>query len=263
VTFLDSRLFVLRSPSQQQIQVFDSKNFKQEKTLHVKDLNDHTIESGLASCVTYNCIYVSDCLNDKNSVYKIELSGDNTVFGWRVDTGPRGLSVNAACNLLVACYWACKIQEYTTDGLLVRELCLKLDGVDMRPLHAVPLTSELLAVGCRNVTNKVFDVVEVDMTGQVTVSYANQLNSTTQQKFDCPRHLEFHKNTDCIFIADRNNSRILILDRSFSHCARELNASSVDNGIQRPSCLCFDLAKNRLFVGEWSGHRVLVFDRMF
>ena len=101
VTSIDSRLFVLRYPSQQQIQVYDTKKFKQQRALQVKYLSDDTTKNGLISCVTNNCVYVSD--TDKNTVYKVKLSGNNQVFSWRVDGDPHGLSINTACNLLVAC----------------------------------------------------------------------------------------------------------------------------------------------------------------
>jgi hypothetical protein len=146
VTSIDSRLFVLHSPSQQQIQVYDTKTFKQQPALQVKHLSDDTSWCGLTSCGTNNCVYVSD--TGKNTVYKVELSGNNQVFSWRVDGEPYGLSINTACNLLVACCLAYKIVEYTTSGSLVREICLKSNDVQLWPLHAIQLTSDLFVVSC-------------------------------------------------------------------------------------------------------------------
>jgi DNA-binding beta-propeller fold protein YncE len=160
VTSIDSRLFVLRYPNRQQIQVYDTKTFKQQPALQVKDLSDdiYSENYGLTSCVTNNCVYVSDY--GKNTVYKVELSGNNQVFSMRVDDGPCGLSINTACNLLVACSY--KIVEYTTSGSLVREICLKSNDVELDPLHAMQLTSDQFVVSCYNATNKVHDVIEVD-----------------------------------------------------------------------------------------------------
>ena len=92
VTAIDSRLFVLRNPSQQQIQVYDTKKFKLQGALQVKDLSDDTSLSGLTSCVTNNCVYVSETV--KKTVYKVELSGNNQVFIRYVDDGPM---VHAIC----------------------------------------------------------------------------------------------------------------------------------------------------------------------
>jgi hypothetical protein len=256
VTSIHSRLFVLR---QQQIQVYDTKTFKQQPPLRVKNLSDETLYGGLTSCVTNYCVYVSD--SHKGTVYKVELSGINKVSSWHVGSDPRGLSVNTACNLLVACYWANKIQEYTTNGSLVREILLGSNDVDLRPRHAIQLTNDQFVVSCVNMSD-VSDVVEVDEEGRVVVSYRKQLQSTTQHEFAFPRHLSVGKNNESILVADTYNNRIVILNRSLNYCdARELNAMSVDGRLKWPSCLYFDVSKNRLFVGEWRGQRrVLVFN---
>jgi 6-phosphogluconolactonase (cycloisomerase 2 family) len=182
---------------------------------------------------------------------------------------PCGLSINCACNLIVACYSDSKIQEYnTTSGSLVREISLKLNDVVLRPFHAIQLLSnDQFVVSCCNVTSQPwsYDVVEVDTKRrQVVVSYTNQLKSTTQHEFSWPRHLSVDKNNEFILVADTDNNRIVILNRSLKCDARELNVMmSVDGGLQRPSCLYFNSSQNRLFVGEWSGQcRVLVFDNV-
>jgi DNA-binding beta-propeller fold protein YncE len=262
VTSVGSRLFVLRSPSQQQIQVYDTKKFKLQRALQVKHLSDDTSDCGLTSCVASNCVYVSDYW--KNAIYKVDLYNNIQVFSWHVDGGPHGLSVNTECNLLVACRDAKKILEYTTNGSLVREIFLKSHGVRLCPMHAIQLTSNQFVVSCRNEINKVYDVVEVDTEGRVVVSYTNQVQSTTQKEFDFPRRLSVDKNNQCILVADRRNNRIVILNRSLNGCARELNVMSVDGGLQRPSCLYFDTSRNRLFVGECEcgQRRILIFDNV-
>jgi NHL repeat len=259
VTSIDSCLFVLREPSQQQIQVYDTKTFRQQKALQVEDLGDDTSLGGLTSCVTNNCVYVSDGRED--IVHKVKLSGYNKVFSWRVGSRPQGLSINTACNLLVTCYSANKILEYTTSGLMVRVICLKSNDVQLRPWHAVQLTSDEFVISCWNEINDEYDVVEVDTKGRVVVSYTNQLQLATQLKFNWPHRLSVDKNNDFIFVADFGNDRIVILNRSLKYRARELYVMSVDGGLQSPSGLYFDTSQNRLFVGEREGQcRVLTID---
>jgi DNA-binding beta-propeller fold protein YncE len=174
------------------------------------------------------------------------------------------VSINTACNLLVACERDKKIEEYTRSGSLVQEVCLKSnDGKSLSPHHVIQLTSGQFVVSCLDVNNNVYDVVELDDNGQVLVSYTNQLQSTTQQKFSCPRYLAVDKSNVCILVADSWNNRIVILSRSPNCRAREFNVMSVDGGLQCPSCLHFNETQNRLFVGEDGGrHRVLVFDNV-
>jgi hypothetical protein len=55
----------------------------------------------------------------------------------------------------------------------------------------------------------------------------------------------------------------VILSRSLNCCGREFNVTSVDGGLQKPSCLHFNESQGRLFVGERGGQRrVLVFDNV-
>jgi hypothetical protein len=253
MTSIDSRLFVLRGrPSRQQIQVYDTKSFKQQQIIQVDGLSDDILNSGMTSCVTNNCLYVSDWC--QHTVYKVELSANNKVSKWSVGRYPRGLAINTARNLIVASFWTRKIQEYNTAiGSLVREISLKSIDAELLPFHAIQLTSDQFVVSCVNLTNSAHDVVEIDTKGRVVVSYRNQLKPTTQHEFNWPRHLSVDENNEFIFVADIVNDRIVILDRSLKSCARELNMNSVDGGLEKPSCLYFNSSQNRLFVGGWCG----------
>jgi 6-phosphogluconolactonase (cycloisomerase 2 family) len=174
-----------------------------------------------------------------------------------------GLSINSACNLLVACYSDQKIAEYETrSGSLVREIRLQSnDGKSLSPFDVIELTSGQFLVSC---AVGVFDVVEVDVNGRVVVSYTNQLQSTNKQKFYYPRRLAVDKNNECILVADCDNNRIVILSRSLNRCARQFGVTSLHGGLEQPTCVHFDESQRRLFLGEYSGQcRVLVFDNVF
>jgi DNA-binding beta-propeller fold protein YncE len=265
VTSVDSRLFVLRKPSRQRVQIYDMKTFTlQLQTLEVTGLSDSC--SGLTACDINKCLYVSDHRNA--TVNKVQLTVNNKISKWSVGRGPFGLSINAACNLLVACLNDNKIQEYDPKrGSLVREICLKSNnGKSLNPFHAIQLTSGHLIVSYRagDAFNGVYDVAEVDANGRVVVNYSNRLQSTTKQNFSCPYHFEVDKNNECILVTDTWNNRIVILSRSLNRCASEFNVMSVDGGLREPSCLHFNESEGLLFVGE-SGRgqrRVLVFDNV-
>lgn len=137
VASTDNHLFVLRSPSQQRIQVYDLQTFTlQPKTIKVSGLSDEHRCNGLTACDINKCLYVSDF--SSAAVHQMRLT-DIKIRKWSVGRGPCGLSVNTECNLLVACYEDNKIQEYTKEGSFVREICIQCnDGKSLLyPHHAV------------------------------------------------------------------------------------------------------------------------------
>ena len=67
----------------------------------------------------------------------VELSGSNAVKKWSVASGPTGLSVNIAHNSVVACLGVEQLQEYTTHGSLVREICLQSASINYFTLQYV------------------------------------------------------------------------------------------------------------------------------
>jgi len=247
VTSLGDDVFVVRLYSQQ-VEVYDAVTLTLQRRLTVPGIGDGL--TGLAACPNNNCLYASDWRN--NSVHRVELSGSNAVKKWSVARRPTGLSINSEHNLIVACCDANKLQEYTTHGSLVRELCLQA-GVTL-PYHAIQLSAGDYVV-CQNMSPGVVSVVGVD--GQVVRSYGQSQTSDVGQMKN-PLNLAVTKNDD-ILVADRDNNRILSINSSLGSI-QEL-ALPVDGGIQEPWGLCLDDSRGRLYVGEYGGeHRVLVFD---
>jgi len=247
VTSLGDDVFVVREYSQQQVEVYDAETLTLQRHIAVHGLGQ---SNGLVACPNNNCLYASHW--DQHNIQRVELSGSNAVKKWSVARRPAGLSVNIAHNLVVACREANKLQEYTTHGSLVREICLQ-SGVT-RPWHAIQLsTGDYVVSQC--VSPGVVSVVGVD--GQVIHSYGqSQTSDVGQMKY--PSTLAVTENDD-ILVADEGNNRILSINRS-TGCVQEL-ALSVDDGIQRPFGLCLDKSRGRLYVGECGRqHRVLVFD---
>jgi len=247
VTTLGDEVLVGRYNSQQ-VEVYDVETFTLQRHIAVPGL---LWPYALAACsVNMYCIYASNWYSD--IVHRVELSGSNAVKKWSVAGSPACLSVNKAHNLVVTCCNENKLQEYTTYGSLVKEICLQA-GVTS-PWHAVQLsTGDYVVSQCTS--PGVISVVGVD--GQVIHSYGqSQTSDVGQMKH--PTSLAVTKN-DNILVADEDNNRILSIIRSTGF-VKEL-ALSVDGGIQKPGGLCLDESRGRLYVGEWGGqHRVLVFE---
>jgi len=64
-----------------------------------------------------------------------------------------------------------------------------------------------------------------------------------------------------ILVADKDNNRVVVLDQYLIE-GRELLLPAVDDGLQGPWSLCLDEERDRCYVGEWDGGRVLVFDHI-
>jgi len=246
VTSLGDEVFVACHNSQD-IEVYDAESFTLQCHITVPGLG--SLCYGLAACISNNCLYASDWHND--SIHRVDLSGSNAVKTWSVPSRPAGLSVNKAHNVVMTCYGANKLQEYTTHGTLVREISLQHASLTS-PRHAVQLsTGDYVVSQC--MSPGVVSVVGVD--GQFVHRYdPSQSSDVGQMKY--PRGLAVTKN-DIILVADSDNKRILSVDCSLS--SAQVLALSVDNGIQQPCGLCLDESRGRLYVAEYRGGRVLVF----
>ena len=134
VTSLGDEVFVIRHNSHK-VEVYDAGTLSLQSSITVPGLGQCVY--GLIACVSNRCLYVSDWYN--SSIHRADLRGSNAVMKWSLADFPAGLSLNRAHNVVVVCINANKLQEYTTDGSLVREIFLQA-GV-MSPRHAVQLST--------------------------------------------------------------------------------------------------------------------------
>ena len=249
VTSLGDDVFVIRYKSQH-VRVYDAMTFTLRREIKVAGLGSEAC--GIAACARNKCLYLSSYDRDNSTVHRITLSGKTVVNRWSVGSCAAGLSVNKAHHLVVACKGADKLQEYTTNGMCVREICLKADVTS--PWHAVQLsTGNYVVSQCK--FPGVVSVVGVD--GQVVHSFGLSQTSDVGEMVH-PRSIAVTKN-DNVLVADESNNRILSINTA-TGCVQELTLS-VDDGIRGPYGMCLDESRSRLYVGECGNpYRVLVFD---
>lgn len=250
----DVHLYVLHSPSNQRIEVYDTSTFKLQRSLDVADLSDD-MNNGMTSCRANNCLYVNDYNGDV--VFRVDVSGNKTVLSWEVGGNPMGISTNAACNVLVTCHWTKKLQEYTPNGSLIREI-----SVQWMPLHAIELKNGHFLVSLPVRRPVQHDIVELDSEGRTIVSYSEELQHSSGQLFMFARHLTVDKNEECVYVASWGNDRLIVVNRR-SWRARLIHASA-DGGkiLRKPCCLYLDESSGRLYAGEEgaAGGRLFLFD---
>jgi len=190
VTSLDDDVFILRFDSQQ-VEVYDAATFTLQRHISVDGLGPYT--PGMTACDRNKCLYLTNHFN--NSVHRVELSGSNAVKKWSVADGPRGLSVNIAHNLVVACYRADKLQEYTTHGSLVREICLQAGVTD--PWHAIQLSTGDYVVS-QSTSSGVVSVVGVD--GQVESCQSTDQRAV-YKNWLCRLSMEYNVQVVCVWMS--------------------------------------------------------------
>ena len=249
VTSLGNDVFVVRHPSEEKIEVYDTKTFTLQRHITVPELDYNSY--GLAACPHNNCLYASDF--GGGCVHRVELSGSNAVMKWSVESGPAGLSVNSEHNLLVASHYERKLQIFTTHGTLLQNIQLQADIV--RPRHAVQLPTGQFLVSHWGSLNRVC-LVGVD--GAVVRSYGGQPGSQLTQ-MDDPRRLAVDREGR-VLVADWRNNRLLVIDQSLSS-AHEMSVC-VDGGLNGPESLWYDQSRRRLYIGEDEGRRVIVIDNL-
>jgi len=244
VTSLDDRVYVVRR-WKKEVEIYDAATLTLGRRLPVPGISRSS--SGIAACPRNKCLYLSDW-NDP-SIHRVDLATD-AAEKWPVAMSPQGLSVNRDHNLLVACFEDNKLQEYTTDGRLVREICLPVGS----PWHAIQLsTGDYVVSHC--VSPGVVNVVGVDggLLRSFVVASSSDVGATKG-----PRSLAVKKHGSSL-VADQGNNRILAINSSLSRA--QLFPIPADIKLQVPRALYLDEMRDRLYVGEWYGDcRVIVLD---
>jgi hypothetical protein len=263
IALLDDQLLVLRCVPRLGIELYDASTFTFRRHVPISaSAVQLTLDEtyGMASCEFNKCVYVSEF--KQFSVHRVELSCDDTGNGneksassssWSVALGPTGLHVKEINhNVLVTCRGARRIQEYTSSGTLVREICLHPDIPS--PWHAIELTAGELAVSCGCA------VFIVGQDGSAVTSVVHE-SSTSTSKVHFLTGMTQTSN-GCILVANRNADVIGVFNPSLDCTLRDLTfpTENVCSRLRRPWAVYMDDSRDRLYVGEYDGGRILVFD---
>ena len=243
VTVLFDQVFVLRRVTPG-VEVYDSNTLHLTSRLPVDGL---VYPKDLTSCSMFQCLYIADW--DGEVMHRVELDGATT--RWKVNGLPYGLSVtpDPDFHLLVTCYVARKLKEFTTNGTLVRQILLQDDLA--HPLHAIQFDGQFIVSH-----GLYFDflnrVCVVNSTGHVTRCYGGQRGSAAGQLSE-PLHLAVDEEGN-VLVADFYNDRVLLLSKTLDYVRELVSAQNM-----KPSRLCLDVSRGRLFVSDGSQTEVLVY----
>jgi len=138
IATLGNDLFVIRT-GQRQIGVYDAETGIIRRTLRIPYIPSQ--QSCLAACGFHKCLYVYDehngCIQKASSIEQSETVTVRAFLHMVYYTGSvASLEVTKNHNLLVACYNDPKLLEYSTYGVLVREVNLNISNpVCVAQLH--------------------------------------------------------------------------------------------------------------------------------
>jgi len=252
VTSLDNEIFLVMDKERDQVQVYDVITYRLQRCLTVP--NAHSV-AGITSCEHYHCLYISDDDDDDlKCVHRLEVDGAGTQ--WPVNDRPKGLSVNAAHNVIVTCPAVRKIKEFSSHGDLLRELTLP-DDVS-HPLHTIQSRSGQFIV-CHGGGNDPFHrVCMISADGRHIVHSHGGHRGSVIGQYDEPRHLAVD-DSEHVYVADSWNNRVTLLSPTLNYI-REVASTKKLKGY--PHAMCLDVQRRRLYVIEsdkWGKGSAVVF----
>jgi len=166
----ESDVYIVRE-GLKHIEVYDKEH------VAVKEQNIDVLEMSkvlsMTCCQHYNCLYISD---SSKQIHRVQLS-NRSVTKWSIKDDSCGLSVTSNHNLLVSLYITKIIQEYTTQGSLVREI--NPDISTHLLAHSIEMSTGQIVV-CHTGRPQL-RVLTVDTSGKVITSYDGPTGSAAGQ----------------------------------------------------------------------------------
>jgi len=253
VTSLGDKVFVLRPKGGDEVEVYDVITYRLLRCITVRNCrgcNDMT------SCEHYHCVYIADHI--VMCIHRVDVQG--AITQWPVNDEPNCLSVTKAHNVLVTCRVVRKIKEFSSHGVLLRQMSLPDDVIT--PWHAIQLTTGQYVVCHGDVDDAVHRVCLLsDDVTQIVHSHGGQRGSDTGQ-YDVPAHLAVDDN-EFVFVADLNNQRVTLLSPTLNYIRQVVSRDKLK---WQPERLHLDVQRRRLYVAgnewkdrKWITGRVVVF----
>jgi len=236
VTLLAGEIYLLRWKERDQVDVYDVITYRLQRRLTVPNAGWFT---DMTSCEHNRCVYIGDCAD---CVHRLDVQG--AVTQWAVTDEPRGLSVNAAHNVLVTCGRVRKIKEFSSHGDLLRELTL-LDDV-IRPRHAIQTRSGQFIVchgGYRDPDHRVCMISADGRHNIIVHSHGRHWGSDTEKCHE-PHHFAVDDN-EFVLVADRCNRRVTLLSPTLEYVPQVVSPDQLKD---EPRYLCLDTRQRLLNV---------------
>jgi len=244
MTVLSNELFITRH-FKSSVEVYDSISFVLTRSFMIPDTDSLNV---LIACPTKNCLYITD-FSVQNVIHRYDLSS-NLSTKWTVGGKCSGLSLTNTGNILVTLFNDNRVQEYTTQGKLARDIYL--DRSIVYPLHCIQMSTGHLVV-CHYRT--MHRICIVNSYGDIVHSYGGPPGSDIEQ-LNVPAFLAVDAK-DCVYVADRYNNRVVLLSPTLTRLGVICPMLS-GHKLNQPCSLYLHERSGRLYVGEEYNGRLFV-----
>ena len=246
VTQLHDVVFVVCDGGSSRILRFNATTYQRLTDIDVKDLK---YPLDIAACEQTSHVYVADYVE---RIWRVSADGAGSKH-WlpksRDDTfRPFSLSVTST-RLLVTSVDAKQLMQFDADGSELRRVHLP---DYMEPYHAVESPTGTFIVSHKNTDLEQDQVSEVNTGGEVL----RQFTGSRLSSLDRPTHVAVDSHGN-IFLTDRDNCRILLLDAHLTLRRVIIDEHQLNN--EEPRCLCYKEQSGQLLVGFSEGD-MSVFD---
>ena len=254
VTSLEDRLYLLRgSVSSNQIEVYDVCD--SYSLLHYLNVPGLGFAFDIVVSAHFRCAYVSDTSNQ--CVHCVPLPGCEVTW-WPVNDVPSCLSLTVRNTVLVTCRKVDMIKEFSTYGVLCREIRLGVAS----PWHAVQLCSGNYVVCQGDKARRTSHCVCLMDSNGDGLSY--QGVGADGQAMNTPCHMAVDGN-EFVFVVDRNNAQVLLLSPTMTYLREVVSQEELGLG-WKPYRLSVDVERRLLYVavneqnnpGDYTAGRVAV-----
>jgi len=250
VSVLGSQLFVARSYVKS-LDVYNTISFTLTRKLKIP--GSKYLES-IVACQHNNCLYISD--TRQKILYRRRFDRtENVRSNWSINERCGGLSVTRSYSVLVTLVDVRRVQEYTTDGSLMRDIRLENSIED--PLHCIQLSSDRFVVSHGNMSTDQSRVCIIDTNGHIVQSYGEHRGSGIGQMRK-PSNTVVDKHGH-VMVVDEYNNRVELLSPTLTHLGY-MQIPGYELDCLR--ALHFDELNHRLYIGGSRGRIfVLTADR--
>ena len=202
--------------------------FSYYKSIPVEKMTD---PSDIAA--SSNCLFV--CEYGSQIIHRVQLAGQtSSITSWPVIHKCLSLSITKQGNVLVTCWEASELAEYTPIGSLIRQI--ELEPRLRYPLHAIKLDGDRYLICHANTSHR---VGLVDCSGQLVKSF---------DKDKAYRGFPYYLSVDCngfVLVVERYLEKVRVLNGNLKHVT-DFIPRSVD--IKYPTRISLDQENGKLLL---------------